>query len=250
MENTLSIQYECVPETGSTNTDLLNRAKKEILSAIVVRRAINQTNARGTRGRHWDGGDHCLMFSVAVPIGRDLREISGVTLAIGTEVVESLRKQGVKAEVKWPNDILLNGKKLAGILVETTKSPDHRFVLVVGIGLNLKDSLRDDGYGRASLADALPLCDIEKPDFWLKLLSSAVVFAINNVRSEGLKRTQALWDTIAAYKNQTVTVLEEGCEPYDALVLGIDETGHLLVRANQEIKVLQSGSISIRSKKK
>ena len=48
MENTLSIQYECVPETGSTNTDLLNRAKKEILSAIVVRRAINQTNARGT----------------------------------------------------------------------------------------------------------------------------------------------------------------------------------------------------------
>ena len=249
MENTLTTEYECVLETGSTNTDLLNRAKKEVLSSVVVRRAIKQTNARGTRGRRWDAGDNCLMFSVAVSIGRDLREISGVTLAIGVEVVERLRKQGVKAEVKWPNDVLLNGKKLAGILVETTKSPDHHFVLVVGIGLNLNNVLRHDGYGRACLADVLPLCDVEKTGFWLKLLSSGVVFAINNVRSEGLKRTQALWDTIAAYKNQTVSVLEEGCEPYDALVLGIDETGHLLVRANQEIKVLQSGSISIRSKK-
>ena len=73
------ILSECVDETGSTNTDLLDRIRREGLNGILLRRARNQTQARGTRGRKWDGSGGCLMFSVALPIGKDLRSSGPMT---------------------------------------------------------------------------------------------------------------------------------------------------------------------------
>ena len=72
-----SIDYECVDVTGSTNTDLLERVRHEGLSSVIVRRALTQTLGRGTRGRVWHGSNDCLMFSVGIPIGKDLRITAG-----------------------------------------------------------------------------------------------------------------------------------------------------------------------------
>ena len=243
------ILSECVDETGSTNTDLLDRIRREGLNGILLRRARNQTQARGTRGRKWDGSGGCLMFSVALPIGKDLRAVSGVTLAIGAAIALALRNQGVPAEVKWPNDILLFNRKLAGILVESAKLPDHQYALVIGVGLNisLKESALDRS--KASLSEVSSNYLDEQIHQLMCELATAIVRAVDEVLRNGLKRTVLLWDTIAAYNNQTVEIVQENKQPYEAILIGIDQDGCLLARNGQEIVKLISGMGSIRLKK-
>lgn len=242
-----SIDYECVDVTGSTNTDLLERVRHEGLSSVIVRRALTQTLGRGTRGRVWHGSNDCLMFSVGIPIGKDLRIISAVTLVIGAHMVLALRERGIEAQIKWPNDILLNGKKLAGILVEVAKGPDQNYVLVVGVGLNLKNPSIQSEYGASALSDVLQDSELDA-DRWIKILAPNILNAVQEVITEGLERTQLLWDTIAAYTNQTVSVVEENEAPYDAVMVGIDDQGRLLVRIGSKVKSLLSGMVSIRLK--
>lgn len=243
------ISYECVSETGSTNSDLLERIRKEGLSHTVVLRALRQTQGRGTRGRTWSGNVDCLMFSVAIPIGNNLQIMSGITLAIGAHVVLALRKRGINAEVKWPNDILLNGKKLAGILVESAKGPNHQYSLVIGIGFNLKTQNCSSDYGHASLSDVgLPTMDFDA-QYWLSILVDGILESVREVNNCGLGPTVALWDKIMAYKNQAVLIFEEKEAPYEATLVGIDSKGHLLVRSDNGIKTLISGTISLRLKK-
>lgn len=243
------ISYECVSETGSTNSDLLERIRKEGLSHTVVLRALRQTQGRGTRGRTWSGNVDCLMFSVAIPIGNNLQIMSGITLAIGAHVVLALRKRGINAEVKWPNDILLNGKKLAGILVESAKAPNHQYSLVIGIGFNLKIQNCSSDYGHASLSDVgLPTMDFDA-QYWLSILVDGILESVREVNNCGLGPTVALWDKIMAYKNQAVLIFEEEEAPYEATLVGIDSKGHLLVRSDNGIKTLISGTISLRLKK-
>ena len=243
------ILSECVDETGSTNTDLLDRIRREGLNGILLRRARNQTQARGTRGRKWDGSGGCLMFSVALPIGKDLRAVSGVTLAIGAAIALALRNQGVPAEVKWPNDILLFNRKLSGILVESAKLPDHQYALVIGVGLNisLKESALDRS--KASLSEASSNYSDEQIHQLMCELATAIVRAVDEVLRNGLKRTVLLWDTIAAYNNQRVRITEENQQPYEAVVVGIDENGSLLVQCDSETKTLVSGMVRIQYKK-
>ncbi len=242
-----SVIYECVETTGSTNTDLLQRVKNEGVKNIVVRRALSQTQGRGTRGRTWDGNRNCLMFSVAIPVGNDLRIISAIPLVIGANIVEALNRCGVAAKIKWPNDILLNGKKLAGILVEAAKSPNQDYGLVVGIGFNLKNPYNGASYGSAGLSDVLHDDKLDA-NYWMWLLIRCVLDAVQEIQAEGLTRTKALWDTIAAYKNQTVYIIEENHTLYEAKVIGIDDDGRLLVRCGSLEKALLSGTISIRLK--
>ena len=243
------ISYECVSETGSTNSDLLERIRKEGLSHTVVLRALRQTQGRGTRGRTWSGNVDCLMFSVAIPIGNNLQIKSGITLAIGAHVVLALRQRGINAEVKWPNDILLNGKKLAGILVESAKGPNHQYSLVIGIGFNLKTQNCSSDYGHASLSDVgLPTMDFDA-QYWLSILVDGILESVREVNNCGLGPTVALWDKIMAYKNQAVLIFEEEEAPYEATLVGIDSKGHLLVRSDNGIKTLISGTISLRLKK-
>lgn len=243
------ISYECINETGSTNSDLLERIRKEGLSHTVVRRALRQTQGRGTRGRSWNGNVDCLMFSVAIPIGNNLQIMSGITLAIGAHIVLALRKRGINAEVKWPNDILLNGKKLAGILVESAKGPNRQYSLVIGIGFNLKTQNCSSDYGHASLSDVgSPSMNFDA-QYWLSILVESILDSVREVKTEGLRPTAALWDKITAYKNQAVLIYEEEGAPYEATLVGIDSKGHLLVRSDNGMKTLISGTISLRLKK-
>lgn len=239
---------EYVEETGSTNTDLLERVKTSGISVVTVRKARKQTSGRGTRGRSWSGNSGCLMFSVAVPIGKNLQSINGVTLGIGTDIVLGLRKVGVPAEIKWPNDILINEKKLAGILVEVAKAPDQTYVLVVGIGFNLRAQNISTAYGHASLSDVLSDDQLKDESYWLSFLSQSIIHCVRSFPDNGLKRVRKVWNTIAAYRNQTVHIFEENQLNYDAYMLGINDKGALLVQTEDGVKTLLTGTVSIRKK--
>ncbi|WP_137724655.1 biotin--[acetyl-CoA-carboxylase] ligase [Prescottella subtropica] len=129
---------DVVAETGSTNADLLARPKTPDYPRSVLI-AEYQTNGRGRHARPWVSPPRALLTVSAVldlP-GLDLSDIGWLPLLVGVAVVDTLRDvAGVDAELKWPNDVHIDGRKLAGILVEvaaTTPVP----TVVVGVGLNV-----------------------------------------------------------------------------------------------------------------
>lgn len=238
---------ECfVEETGSTSTDLLNYVKSHSVLTPRLLFAHRQTAGRGTRGRKWQNLGESLTFSIAIPISGELNNWAGVTLAIGVAIAKTYQRMGVPALVKWPNDILLKGKKLSGILVEVAQDLDKKWVLVIGVGVNCirNDSINDEtDYGVAFLSDATKISN--KMD-WLKPISHSILLAVSQMAKEGLKPTRESWATISAYSDELVWVLEENGPSYQARVKTIDDMGCLVVETESGIKSLVSGTISLR----
>lgn len=169
-----------------------------------------------------------------------------MTLAIGVAIAKTYQRMGVPALVKWPNDILLKGKKLSGILVEVAQDLDKKWVLVIGVGVNCirNDSINDEtDYGVAFLSDATKISN--KMD-WLKPISHSILLAVSQMAKEGLKPTRESWATISAYSDELVWVLEENGPSYQARVKTIDDMGCLVVETESGIKSLVSGTISLR----
>ncbi|CCD29301.1 Biotin--acetyl-CoA-carboxylase ligase [Candidatus Glomeribacter gigasporarum BEG34] len=136
-------KIEIVPETGSTNTDLMTRLRaSKMLEQPIARIAYRQTAGRGQRGRRWlaQSGD-ALLFSVAFSIPRPVNTLAGLSLAASVAVLNGLRALPLteprRLALKWPNDLLLDGAKLGGILVETIQVTHKASIVVIGAGINM-----------------------------------------------------------------------------------------------------------------
>ncbi len=142
---------EVLPTIGSSNTELMRRARDGLTEPVLLI-AEQQTQGRGRLGRNWVSGvGDSLMFSLGLPLAP--RDWSGLSLAVGVSVAESLQPHlpvagsaTPRIGIKWPNDLWLEGdRKLAGILIETasfvgTQQHDMtapRYV-VIGIGINVR----------------------------------------------------------------------------------------------------------------
>ncbi|MDP3486376.1 MAG: biotin--[acetyl-CoA-carboxylase] ligase [Bacillota bacterium] len=126
-----------VEECDSTNALLKTKAEvNEAEGTVIVANA--QSAGRGRRGRTWLAKPgQALLFSVLLRPPLPPRELFGLTLMAGVAAVEALLALGFEAKVKWPNDILLTGKKVCGILAEVNGEIDHTNYVVLGIGLNV-----------------------------------------------------------------------------------------------------------------
>src|ERR1700743_2904916 len=139
---------EIVEETGSTNADLMARVKAlprkaGALPRPIVRVAYLQTAGRGRRGRPWYAEPgNALLFSVACVLPRPLEGLAGLSLAVGVALIDGLRSLPVagpgQIALKWPNDVLLEGDKLAGILIDTAWSTADAGAVLTAIGTNVK----------------------------------------------------------------------------------------------------------------
>jgi BirA family biotin operon repressor/biotin-[acetyl-CoA-carboxylase] ligase len=135
---------EVVAETGSTNSDLIARANSGAPIAGAVLIAEHQTAGRGRQGRSWAAARYAqITMSVAIDTAGVPTDTWGwLPLATGVAIVDTVTGLGVDAGLKWPNDVLAGGGKLAGILAEV--AAEQRAV-VVGIGLNVSLSADEVG---------------------------------------------------------------------------------------------------------
>ncbi len=133
----VDLQVEVVATTGSTNADLMARARDRAFGSPVLRVAGTQTGGRGRLGRRWIDGGASLLFSLGLPWRKDPASTPEVTLACGVAAAEALHAQDIRVGLKWPNDLLLDGRKLAGILCEMAEDPAGGRSLVIGMGVNL-----------------------------------------------------------------------------------------------------------------
>ena len=150
------ISIEVLARTASTNTALLERVRSQAQQGAESRYgrrahdmqpcllvAEHQTHGRGRQGRAWlSSPGASLTFSLGLPL--ELADWGGLSLAIGCAIAEALEPssklaagQRPRLELKWPNDLWLDGRKLGGILIETVPAGEQRMV-IIGVGLNIE----------------------------------------------------------------------------------------------------------------
>lgn len=228
---------DIVAECESTNTLLLARADTSPSGAVLV--AERQTAGRGRMGRPWYAGpDSSLTFSLFYKLPRGSAP-NGLSLAVGVAIAEAVRDLNVGGvALKWPNDILRDGRKLGGVLIELTGSS-----AVIGIGLNLKLSaeLPDDV---KRIATALEL-DIDRNQLLARLLTS-LHGVLETFGSGGFAALRDRWSALNAYAGAPVRVISEFSVPVEGICMGVDVDGALLLETAVCVQRILSGDVSLR----
>lgn len=231
----------------STNTFLLDAARKggEHRSVAITEW---QTEGRGRRGRAWLASlGNGLTFSLLWRSGRPAAELSGLSLAVGVMLVRALRDLGLtRAQVKWPNDIVVDGKKLAGVLIELSGDMLGPSTAVVGVGINLR--------GGDALARAVgqPVTDLmshlgvlNRNEVFLKLLRALDV-GLAWFEQHGFPAYQDAWNACHAYHDDLVVMHTGQGEPITGRARGVDAYGALLLDTAEGPRRFHSGEVSPR----
>ncbi|SMP73465.1 BirA family transcriptional regulator, biotin operon repressor / biotin-[acetyl-CoA-carboxylase] ligase [Noviherbaspirillum suwonense] len=236
------VAIEIVDETGSTNADLLARAPG--LAGPVLLVARSQTAGRGRAGRSWQSApDASLTFSLAWKFDRALPQLVGLPLAAGVAIADALHACGVDARLKWPNDVLLDERKLAGILIETAAARDGIWAIIgIGINLALPPALAER---IGATAAALPQL-AAAPDDLLAALLNALARALTEFGDAGLAPFTQRWNALHAWAGQQVRVLDHGQVRQQGAAVGIDDSGRLLIDSADGRVAVLSGDVSLR----
>ena len=232
-----SIHYQ--PIISSTNEWILQNIPSFKKGDICV--AEYQTAGRGRRGRQWlspFAGQ--IIFSFYWTFDPK-KSIEGLSLVIGLAITEVLNVQ-----VKWPNDILLDGRKLGGILVEIANHKNGMLNLVIGVGINVslpKQTEISQPYAEVCEIDP----DVERQTLLPKLIQHLYtrlnIFEKNGINME----FQQAWKSYNAFSNSEVNVLtEQGA--ISGIEQGIDEHGYLKVLCGNKIQMFNGGEVSLRKK--
>lgn len=135
--------YCYLKEIDSTNNYAKKLAAQGYPEGTLVI-AERQTAGRGRRGRQWHSEPgQAIFMSLILRPALPIKELSRITLFIAVAVVDTLERFGIKSGIKWPNDVLINGRKIAGILTEAVTDMDGIEYIVTGIGLNVNNRIAD-----------------------------------------------------------------------------------------------------------
>jgi BirA family transcriptional regulator, biotin operon repressor / biotin---[acetyl-CoA-carboxylase] ligase len=133
--------FDTVASTNQTLWDLLEQGEKT--GSVVI--ATQQTAGRGQWGRQWISSDGGLYFSMAISCELEASNSYQLTLASAWGIAKKLQQSGIPVEIKWPNDLVLNGRKLGGILTETKVSKGKITQAVIGVGINWANPVPETG---------------------------------------------------------------------------------------------------------
>jgi BirA family biotin operon repressor/biotin-[acetyl-CoA-carboxylase] ligase len=245
-----AFDIDWVEECASTNSVLLDSLPKNDGRAHVLV-ATRQNAGRGRRGRQWLAWPGAsLTFSVQWRFPPDAPAPAGLSLAVGLALANALEKLGVSAvTLKWPNDVLVHGAKLAGILVEVLPERGGALTAVIGIGLNL--ALPTDAVipGREGNVTDLA-CALGKPptrETLLAAILSELHPVLTTYTDTGFALLRNAWQQRNAFAGLPVRISGEGSD-VTGLCLGVDEMGALLVRtADESTHRIYAGDVSLRS---
>ncbi|MEN3275584.1 MAG: BirA family transcriptional regulator [Massilia sp.] len=244
--STARVAVEVVDETGSTNADLLARASS--LSEPLLLVARRQTAGRGRAGRSWlSSPEGSLTFSLAWRFEGGLSRLAGLPLAVGVALAETLERLGVQVGLKWPNDVLRDGDKLAGILIETQAAPAGGTWAVIGIGLNLlmPDELEAQ-IGRP--VASLPWLARMERDSLLAALLDGLAGCLREFERAGFAAFAARWNLRHAWAGEAVTLLDAGAVLQEGVAAGVDDAGRLLLDTRDGRVAVLAGDVSLRVK--
>ncbi len=247
MPSLAAFSVEILPEIDSTNSELMRRVRAGRTEPTLLV-AEQQTAGRGRMGRAWQStaGDS-LTFSLGISLSPANWE--GLSLAVGTSVAESLSPSthpidGEQIQLKWPNDLWWQGRKLAGILIETASWPDSRNqerFAVIGIGINIRPRPQDDNLSTqpAWLQEFSPS---SSPQAALERLFAPLLLDLLEFERTGFAAFSSRFAARDDLKDRQVG-LSDGLQ---GVARGLDSNGALLVHTSQGVQRVASQEVSVR----
>lgn len=215
-----------VPETASTNQDLMAQMMQGAAAGTVLI-AKTQRAGRGQWGRQWQSAEGGLYVSLGLRPEISVQRSRYLTLASAWGLATSLNHLGIPVQVKWPNDLVVAGRKLGGILVDTRVHSDQVAVAVVGLGLNVFNAVPPTGISLAQLgADRAAY-----PNPLASLESVAAVALYGLMQGYHLWQRQGDQAFLAQYQQRMAHLgqaVEVNRQP--ATVTGLSPAGNLIVR--------------------
>ena len=233
----------------STNSVLARRLREGARAPELCAAEI-QTAGKGRRGRRWISGlGQSLVLSVSWRFDAPAGGLSGLSLAAGVALVEALAAGGFDGVMlKWPNDLVVDDRKLAGILVEVSRSGPDSAGCVAGVGFNLDLALVDSGRIDQPWTDfARAFGRVPARSTMAAQVADALLDACEQFRDHGLEPFAARWRERDALHGRPVRVLSGGT-PIDGTARGIDGDGALLVEHSAGMIRCESGEVSVRAR--
>lgn len=244
----MKINIHFQPEVGSTNDwakELAAAGAPEGTLAVADR----QTAGKGRRGRTWKTEEGAtIAMSLILRPQMNPENASMLTLVMGLSVAQGITAAtGLNTSIKWPNDVVSQGKKLCGILTEMSAGMDGIHHVVIGTGINVNNTAFPEEI--SEIATSLLIELEEKQDRDAVMNAVLTAFTRNYelfLLHENLQELQEAYDSLLINKDRQVRVLDPR-DPFEGVARGITPTGELLVeRPDGQITAVYAGEVSVR----
>ena len=252
-------ELELLMTVDSTNSHAMRRIQVNNLELtsgdIYVCIAEQQTGGRGRRGRAWVSPFGTNMYlSVVREFSSGVVALEGLSLVVGLSLVQALKECGACGlSLKWPNDVLCEGRKLAGILLEMTGDVTGNCQVIIGIGLNINSASRY-------------MAAVDQP--WTDLYSlvpgqpgrnrivgrviNHLMDAVTQFEREGFACFKGQWEALDAFRDAAVEIRGAGGSPEASgttgIARGVNEQGALLLETDTGVRIFNGGEVSMRMK--
>jgi BirA family biotin operon repressor/biotin-[acetyl-CoA-carboxylase] ligase len=207
--------------------------------AQVLLIAEEQTAGRGRRGRRWHSAPGAgLTFSLSALIRRPARELAGLSLVAGVAAARALRALGVaQAALKWPNDLLAEGAKLGGILVETRGS-----FAVIGVGINCRRDPALAARLRRPVAALDQYITLDR-DRVIERVAQCLIDALATFDALGLEPLRGEWERLHAHAGKRLRVRLADGRVLTGLARGLDGEGALRLETRAGLRAVRGGRV-------
>lgn len=230
-------------EVDSTNSFLLNSSEKNVGTVVM---SEYQLKGRGRKQRDWIATkDQALTFSILLNDEIDLKNLNVLSLGAAVALAQALENlHQLKVNVKWPNDVLIDGKKIAGILIESSSKGNKIEKIVVGIGINVN---QPNFTGTFNIRPTSVRMEVKKLISREKLLSEVLnrfeemLIDLENNKEKVLND----WRSRSKFIGEKVLIEENGNEKFGTFE-DVDENGFLLLKTNKGIETIQVGDVSLK----
>ncbi|MCV2362121.1 biotin--[acetyl-CoA-carboxylase] ligase [Paucibacter sp. DJ1R-11] len=258
------ISIEVLARTASTNSALLERVRQQtqqgsearygrrahdMLPCLLV--AEHQTHGRGRQGRAWlSSPGASLTFSLGLPM--ELSDWSGLSLAIGCAIADALEPAAAlggqalpRLQLKWPNDLWLDGRKLGGILIETVPAGAQRMA-IIGVGLNIHSlAAAEDGHGSSAFNTGFAALEELDPSLDAPAVLARIAPAMARCLVDFPHGGFAGW--LTAYARRDLTLGQAvSAGSLEGLSRGVSADGCLLLETAQGLQSVSAGEVSLR----
>ena len=232
--NLENIDFYLLDTVDSTNTF----AKEKLLNKdYLVVISEQQTAGRGRQGKEWYSPNAGNIYMTIKFRDKNPAPLSLIIGLLISEAMDSVSGQKINAELKWPNDLLINKKKICGILIESEMNADE-VEFIVGIGINYSLPKKESWWGEiGELADILPR---EK-------LMNRILQNIIDYKENGYKNWKDAWEKRCMHIGIELKALSNDQKDTDiGIFKGINEEGKMLLQTERGLKIISSGECSIK----
>lgn len=246
--NAARFEIEILGEVTSTNTVMLERAAAGAPFGSVVAAEL-QTGGRGRRGREWRSGlGGSLTFSLLWRFDHGPASLSGLSLVVGLACAKALAARGVEGVgVKWPNDLLCDGRKLGGILIELQGDALGPSAVVIGIGFNVRLPAEIQETVDQPIVDMAGAGGSEDRNALLAVALSELAAGIDTFLAGGFAALADDFDRLHVLRNRDIVVSLPDGSRVEGRVAGTASDGALLVDTATGPRRFHGGEVSVRA---